>query len=67
MDTLEHGVPVCMFPEGRHRPAHSLLPLGKGVMRAAVAANDRFGKERPVYIVPVGIEYGDFSATAILV
>ena len=60
VETLENGVPFCMFPEGRHRPAHSLLPLGKGITRTAVAANDRFGKDRPVYIVPVGIEYGDY-------
>ena len=57
---LENGMTFCLYPEGRHRPAHSLLPLGKGAIRAAVAANDRFGKEKPVYIVPVGIEYGDY-------
>ena len=59
-ETLEHGVRFCMYPEGRHRPAHSLLPLGKGVFRAALAANARFGNERPVYIVPTGLEYGDY-------
>ena len=60
VETLEHGVRFCMYPEGRHRAARSLLPLGKGIIRAAVAANNRFGSERPVYIVPVGIEYGDY-------
>ena len=60
VETLENGVPFIMFPEGRHRPAHSLLPLGKGIMRTAVAANEKFGKEKPVYIVPAGIEYGDY-------
>ncbi len=60
VDTLKNGMPFCLFPEGRHRPAHSLLPLGKGITRTAVAANDLFGKDRPVYIVPVGIEYGDY-------
>ena len=60
VETLEHGVPFCLFPEGRHRPAHSLLPLGKGITRTAVAANERFGKDRPIYVVPVGIEYGDY-------
>ena len=59
IETLEHGVRFCMYPEGRHRPSHSLLPLGKGVFRAAFAANDKFGAEKPVYIVPTGIEYGD--------
>lgn len=59
-DTLEHGVRFCIFPEGRHRPMRSQLPLGKGVFRAALSANERFGRERSVYIVPVGIEYGDY-------
>ena len=60
VDTLQHGVRFCMFPEGRHRPAHSLQVLGKGTFRAALAANAEFGQEMPVYIVPTGIEYGDY-------
>lgn len=60
VETLENGATFCMFPEGRHRPAHSLLPLGKGVFRAALAAHAKIGKDKPVYIVPAGIEYGDF-------
>lgn len=60
VDCLEHNVKFCMFPEGRHRALRSLLNLGKGITRAAIAAHNRFGKERPVYIVPVGIEYGDY-------
>ena len=60
VETLEHDVRFCIFPEGRHRAAKSLLPLGKGICRAAFAANSRFGDKKPVYIVPVGIEYGDF-------
>lgn len=58
--TLENDVRFCMFPEGRHRPEKSLLPLGKGIFRAALAANAKFGDNKPVYIVPAGIEYGDF-------
>ena len=49
-----------MFPEGRHRPAHSLQTLGKGTFRAALAANAKFGDRFPIYIVPTGIEYGDY-------
>lgn len=60
VETLEHNVPFCIFPEGRHRAMHSQLPLGKGAFRAAIAANTRFGTDRPIYIVPVGIEYGDY-------
>lgn len=60
VDTLENGVRFCIFPEGKHRTMHSLLPFGKGALRAALAANARFGEAKPVYIVPVGIEYGDW-------
>ena len=60
VDTLRHNVRFCMFPEGRHRPAHSLQVLGKGTFRAALAANAAFGEEKPVYIIPTGLEYGDY-------
>ena len=60
VDTLRHDVRFCMFPEGRHRAAHSLQVLGKGTFRAALAANAVFGEEKPVYIIPTGIEYGDY-------
>lgn len=60
VETLENDVRFCIFPEGRHRPEKSLLPLGKGIFRAAIAADAKFGSEKPVYIIPTGIEYGDF-------
>ena len=60
VDTLHDGVPFCILPEGTHRPMHSLLPLSKGIFRIALQANDKFGHEKPVYIVPVGVEYGDY-------
>ena len=58
--TLRDGIPFVIMPEATHRPMHSLLPLSKGVFRIALNANEAFGKEKPVYIVPVGLEYGDF-------
>ena len=60
VETLEHKVRFCMYPEGRHRPAHSLQSLGKGTFRAALAANAKFGADIPIYIIPAGIEYGDY-------
>ena len=60
VETLEHGVRFCMYPEGRHRAAHSLQTLGKGTFRAVLAANAKFGDKMPVYIIPTGIEYGDY-------
>lgn len=60
VEILENDVRFCMYPEGTHRTKHSLQVLGKGVFRAALAANAKFGDRKPVYIVPVGIEYGDY-------
>lgn len=60
VEILENKVRFCMYPEGKHRPAHSLQALGKGTFRAALAANSKFSEKMPVYIVPAGIEYGDY-------
>lgn len=60
VEVLENSVPFCMFSEGTHRTKHSLLPLTKGIFRTALAANEAFGDKKPVYIVPVGLEYGDY-------
>lgn len=60
VETLENGVRFCIYPEGRHRAKHSLLPISKGISRIAMSAHQKFGAEKPVYIVPTGIEYGDY-------
>jgi 1-acyl-sn-glycerol-3-phosphate acyltransferase len=60
VEVLHDKIPFCILPEGTHRAKHSLMPLQKGLFRIALQANDSFGKEMPVYIVPVGIEYGHF-------
>jgi hypothetical protein len=39
---------------------HSLQALAKGTFRAALAANAKSGDRIPIYIVPAGIEYGDY-------
>ena len=55
-DVLDNGVPFCLFAEGRHRPMHSLLPIGKGIARISFAS----ARERQTYVVPTGIEHGSF-------
>ena len=57
---LEHHYPLALFPEATHRPKHSLRSLSKGIFHIALEANKAFGHERPVYIVPMGLEYGDY-------
>lgn len=60
VEAMEHGMPFCIFPEGRHRPMHSIMRLGKGTQRIALEAYEKFGDKMPVYIVPAGIEYSDY-------
>lgn len=60
VDVLCDRVPFCIMPEGTHRAKHSLLPLVKGIFRIALLANERIAGRMPVYIVPIGIEYGSY-------
>lgn len=60
VEALEHDARFCLFPEGTHRTKHSLMGLAKGAMRIALAANEKFGDKKPVYLLPVGLEYGDY-------
>lgn len=59
-DVLVHKVPFCIFCEGTHRMKHSLLPIVKGIFRIAVKAESELKDKMPLYIVPVGIEYGSY-------
>ncbi|MBQ9463181.1 MAG: 1-acyl-sn-glycerol-3-phosphate acyltransferase [Bacteroidales bacterium] len=55
-DVLHHGMPFCIFPEGRHRPMYSLLPIHKGVVRIAL----KNAAHQPTCIVPTGLYYSNF-------
>ncbi|MBR5593514.1 MAG: 1-acyl-sn-glycerol-3-phosphate acyltransferase [Bacteroidaceae bacterium] len=58
-DVLKDKTPLCIFPEGTHQTKYSMLPLSKGIFRIALQAKELLG-EKPLYIVPVGIRYGNF-------
>ena len=59
VDVLKDRIPFCIFPEGTHQAKYSSLPLSKGIFRIAYQAHDLMPNV-PLYIVPVGIKYGDF-------
>ena len=59
-DILMDKVPLVLFPEATHRPKHSLLKLSKGIFHIAASVYEHSGKEEKVYILPIGIEYGDY-------
>lgn len=59
-DVIHDEVKLFLYPEATHRTKHSLRQLSKGIFHIALKANNDFGNEKPVYIVPTGIEYGDY-------
>ena len=59
-DVIHDEVKLFLYPEGTHRTKHSLRQLSKGIFHIALKANEEFGHEKPVYIIPTGIEYGDY-------
>ena len=62
VDIIGHGIPFCIFGEGTHHASHTVQPLKKGLWRIAMMAEDKLDK--PVYIVPVGLDYKFFFRCA---
>lgn len=58
-EVLKDKVPFCIFPEGQHQAKYSALPLSKGIFRIAFQAMELM-PDTPLYIVPVGLRYGNF-------
>ena len=59
VEGLENGIAFCIHPEGTHRARRSLLPMKHGVFHIAQKAVEQ-NPQKPVYIVPVGLEYEDY-------
>lgn len=60
VEIVSHDVPFCLFPEGTHRAKRSLLPIGKMPLRLALSAIESLPADKPVYILPISIEYSDY-------
>lgn len=58
VDVLKDKIPFCIFPEGTHLAKFSSLPLSKGIFKIAFQAHGQM-PQIPIYIVPVGIRYGN--------
>lgn len=59
-EVLEKGVPLCLMAEGTHNDKHQMLPLVKGMFRIACGTQKELG-DKPLYIVPVGLDYDDYE------
>ncbi|MDR1864013.1 MAG: 1-acyl-sn-glycerol-3-phosphate acyltransferase [Bacteroidales bacterium] len=56
---LLHGRAVGIMPEGTHNKIKRLQMLQKGIFRIALKAQESYGRQRGIRIVPVGLEYSD--------
>jgi hypothetical protein len=58
-EILSKNRPIIIFPEGNHGNLKNLRPLKKGFARIALGAEEKYGKEIDVQIVPVGLNYSN--------
>ena len=58
---LRKKSPVAIMPEGNHGNKRRLRPLVKGIFRVAFQAQETYGDQPGVVIVPVGIDYSNYS------
>lgn len=58
---LKKNNPIALFPEGRHNPKQSLLPIQKAVPRIVLPTEASLGFELQSQIVPVAIYYCDVN------
>jgi 1-acyl-sn-glycerol-3-phosphate acyltransferase len=53
--------PLCIFPEGNHGDKRRLRPLVKGIFRIALMAQETYGDDPAVKIVPIGLDYSHYQ------
>lgn len=58
---LRKKCPVAIMPEGNHGNKRRLRPLVKGIFRVAFQAQEKYGEQPGVVIVPVGIDYSNYT------
>lgn len=62
VEVLADHVPFCIMPEGNHGDKHRMRPFVKGIFRIALQTQEAVGLQQGVKIIPVGIEYSDYTA-----
>jgi len=61
IDLLMNNQALCIFPEGDQEVEQRLRPLVKGIFRVALSAQQNTTDDQPVYIIPVGLDYGNMQ------
>ncbi len=63
IEVMRFGHAVCLMPEGGQGEERKIRPLVKGISRLAFEAQQEFGNDKKVKIVPVGIYLSDLIKT----
>ncbi len=58
---LKQGKSLCIMPEGGQDEKHRLRPFVKGPFRIALKTQQELDSPAHVYMLPVGIEHGDYN------
>lgn len=60
IEILDNNKALGIMPEGNQGEQKKLRPLVKGIFRIAFAAQQKYGTNPSVKIIPVGLDYGDY-------
>ncbi|MFT3754177.1 MAG: 1-acyl-sn-glycerol-3-phosphate acyltransferase [Paludibacter sp.] len=58
VEVLHKNKALCIMPEGNQEIERRLRPLAKGIFRIAFAAQQKYGNQPAVKIIPVGLDFG---------
>ena len=61
VDVLNHNQAIGIMPEGNQGSKRKLRPLAKGIFRIAFMAQQKYGNQPGVKIVPVGLDWGNID------
>jgi 1-acyl-sn-glycerol-3-phosphate acyltransferase len=61
VDLLLLGFPLCIMPEGGQHEKHHLHTFVKGPFRIAFYTQEHLTENKPVYLIPIGIDYGHYD------
>lgn len=59
VEILDNNHSLCIMPEGNQEIERKLRPLAKGIFRIAFSAQQRYGSEKGIKIIPVGLDFGN--------
>lgn len=58
-EVLLNNAAMCLMPEGSQELEYKIRPLVKGIFRIAFSAQQKMPEGKNVYILPIGLNYGD--------